>query len=209
MPDNEIEVTSMRATSIKQRTALYSILAKEEEYSNLSDYLSVDKEVTENVSRELVNSFENKTFFTPEKVMQVLQYDIQGYPTGLIAKTMGITPQQVTDVKRSDSYKLAKDEVLRSVIDGARKYMEVASIKAVKTLVQCLDSNSEKVRLAAAQDILNRSGLSAPQQIEITSTVNNFENFSDAELAEILKKESAIPKNAEVISIVPSAVIEG
>lgn len=209
MEDKAIKVTSSRKSKAMQREALYSLLATEEEYTNLSDYFGIDADRMDNLSRELSPCFGEAKLATPQNVMQILQYDIQGYTSQLIAKQVGIEVQQVYHIRQSDAYKLAREEVLKQVITGARKYMEVSTIKAVKTLVQCLDSKNEKVKLTAAQDILNRAGLGATQQIEITGNMGtSFDHFSDAELAEIMKKESIIPQNAEVIEVVADTIIE-
>lgn len=209
LTEKPVKVTTTRRSKAMQREALYSLLATEEEYTNLTDYFGLDPDRMDNLSRELSPCFGEARLATPQNVMQILQYDIQGYTSQLIAKQVGLETEQIYHIRQSDAYKVAREEVLKQVISGARKYMEVSTIKAVKTLVQCLDSKNEKVKLTAAQDILNRAGLAATQQIEITSNMGtSFEHFSDAELAEIMKKESIIPQNAEVIEIVADTIIE-
>jgi hypothetical protein len=197
-------VTSGQDASTRQRKALHTLLAKDEEYGDLASYINIDDAIGENISKELeVEPIENakRLYGSPQNIMKVLQYDIQGYPVKLIATQLGISEMGVSRIKASESYAAARAEVLGSVIEGARKYMEVATVKAVKTLIECLDSNNEKVRLTAAQDVLTRTGLSAPQQIEITNNVNNFGNYTDDELLEIMKKEKVIPSGAEVIDV--------
>lgn len=207
--ETKLKVVSTPEAETNQRKALYTILAQEEEYNDIATFVDVDTQIAENLSAELAHVFDGKTSASPKNVMAVLQLDLQGYPVAKIAQKMSMKDSQIAHIKATDSYRIAKEEVLRQVVQGARKYMEIASIKAVKTLLTCLDSSNEKIKLSAAQDILNRSGLQAPQQIEITSNVNNFEGFTTEQLEEMLKKEAIIPRRSEVIEVGAHTIHEG
>lgn len=205
-PLSVIPITPSKEAGAKQRAALHTMLANDEEYHELSEYIAMGEEIGSEIVRELktLDGEDVKlAHMSTKNVMKVLQYDIQGYPSRTIAKLINLPAHEVVRIRTTDAYLTAKEQVLGSVVEGARKYMEVATLKAVKTLVECLESSNEKIRLAAAQDVLSRTGLNAPQQIEITQTVNNFENYSDEELLEIMKKENFLPKHAEVISVGP------
>lgn len=203
-----VKLSPSRKAKSVQRQALHALLASDEEYASLEDHVDMDKTVGERIRQQLLEDFDGKPTASAANVMKILQYDMQGYSIALIAKSVGLDASQVSYIKSTDLYKDAKDEILKAVIESSRKYMEVATIKAVKTLVQCMDSISDKVRLAASQDVLNRAGLAAPQQIEITSNVNNFEGFTDDQLLEIMRKEDVVSSRAEVISIGPPDIIE-
>lgn len=207
--DKGITLSTKKEAEVKQRAALHTLLSTDEEYTELADYIDVNEDTYVALGIELDKLFDSRGLLTPATVTRILQYDVQGYNPTLIAKLMRLKPEQVRMVKSSDAYKIAKDELLNSVVTGARKYMEVATLKAVKTLMQCLDSGNERVRLAASQDLLNRAGLQAPTQIEITTQTTNFEHMSDEELAEILKKDRAIPGNAEVVHLGPATTNKG
>lgn len=204
-----LRLSSAQQSSLKQRAALHSLLAQDEEYSDLVSHIEIDPSSYDILGSEMDKLFESKGLISPATITQILQYDVQGYNPKLIAKLMNLTPEQILRIKASDAYQISRTELLNAVVSGARKYMEVATIKAVKTLVQCMDSPNEKVRLAASQDVLNRAGLQAPTQIEISTQVNNFEGLSDEELAEILRKEKAIPANGEVLKIGTSTTVKG
>lgn len=204
-----VKLSTRKVNEMKQRAALHSMLAQDEEYTDLVNYVDVDPEGHDILGVEMDKLFESKGLISPATITQILQYDIQGYNPILIAKLMNLQPDQIRRIKNSDAYKISREELLNAVVSGARKYMEVATLKAVKTLLQCMDSPSEKIRLAASQDLLNRAGLQAPTQIEISTPMNNFEGMSDADLAEILKKERAIPGKAEVVHLGASTNNEG
>lgn len=204
-----LRLSSAQQSNLRQRAALHSLLAQDEEYSDLVSHIEIDPSSYDILGSEMDKLFESKGLISPATITQILQYDVQGYNPKLIAKLMNLTPEQILRIKASDAYQISRTELLNAVVSGARKYMEVATIKAVKTLVQCMDSTNEKVRLAASQDVLNRAGLQAPTQIEISTQVNNFEGLSDEELAEILRKEKAIPANGEVLKIGTSTTVKG
>ena len=200
--NTKLKIVPTREAAAMQRNAFSAIFANEEEYQDLAEYVGADENIVDAVSKELEHKTGKASLVTPKNILAIMQLDVQGLPARRIALALSLEEGQIKYVQSSDAYKSAKEELLRQVVSGARKYMEVAALKAVKTLVTCLASQNEKVRLSAAQDILNRSGLQAPQQIEITSNVNNFEAFTTEQLAEILKKDAAIPKHAEVIEVV-------
>lgn len=207
--ENGIKLSTRKQNEMKQRAALHSMLSEDEEYRDLVNYVEIDPDAHDILGVEMDRLFESKGLISPATITQILQYDIQGYNPMLIARLMNLQPDQIRRIKSSDAYKISKEELLNAVVAGARKYMEVATIKAVKTLVQCLDSSSEKIRLAASQDLLNRAGLQAPTQIEISTQVGSFEGLSDEQLAEIMQKEKAIPARAEVVHLVPGAINQG
>lgn len=204
--DTTLRIVPQQEALRNQRAALHSMLATEEEYKDLTDYIDIDTQMADNLSEEFLDIFGGVSKAAPKAIMAVLQLDLQGHSVSGIARHIGIEEAQVRSMRASEAYRTAKEEVLRGVVVGARKFMEVASLKAVKTLVNCLDSNNEKIKLSAAQDILNRSGLSAPQHIELTTNVNNFENFTTEQLEEILKKDKVIARKSEVIEVVSEQI---
>lgn len=190
-----VKLVSTKQASLKQRMSLHQMLSEDEEYGNLGDRLHMAEEIT----TSLVKDVEGRAILASDKnVMQIVYLDVQGYPNTLIARQLGILPQQVSAIKSSDAYIATKEGVMGAVMAEARKYMQISSIKAVKTLLDCMGSSSEKIRLAAASDVLNRIGMTAPQQIELISSANGFGNFTEDELAEIVRKE-ALPKGAVIV----------
>jgi hypothetical protein len=138
---------------------------------------------------------------SPQNILKVVLMDIQGYSNIKIGKELGMAEVTVRTIKKMDSYITSKEQLLNTIIEGARQYMEAASVKAIKSLLECLDSPNERIKLMAAQDILNRVGLSTPQQIEVIQNNSNFAKYSNDELMEIMKKDKVVPKNAEVIDV--------
>jgi hypothetical protein len=202
MEDNSKEITikSQKKAERAQRAAMYTLLAGDIEYGNLTEYVSVPEDVGEALAAEIKGTMNIKVA-SDKNIMQLVMYDIQGYSAALVAKQMGITEGQVHYIKSTDGFANAKQAALDAVLDTARKFMQVSTVKAVKTLVDCMNSSSEKIRLQASIDVLNRSGLSAPTQIELFTHQNGLGNLSEEDLQEIVKKELPFGKNVEVIEI--------
>jgi hypothetical protein len=188
----------------KQRAAISALLATDEEYTNIQSYMPIDEDIGENLRRELLERPQDGTDLpkmSPQNILKVVLMDIQGYNNTKIGKELGMNESVVRTIKKMDSYITSKEQLLNTIIEGARQYMEAASVKAIKSLLECLDSPNERIKLMAAQDILNKVGLSTPQQIEVIQNNSNFAKYSNDELMEIMKKDKVVPKNAEVIDV--------
>lgn len=195
------KIRTIQKSDRMQRAALWSLLSTEEEYNNLIDFSNYQKDIELGMESEIGRLFNGERLDLKALVLKILQYDVQGYTNIVIARELDLPIERIVSVKTTETYKIAKKELLAAVLESSRKYMEISTVKAVKTLVECMDSRNEKVRMLAAQDLLNRAGLQAPQQIEIKNTTPDFAHLSDSDLEEILKKEKYIPADAEVVSI--------
>ena len=73
------------------------------------------------------------------------------------------------------------------VVNVARMFLASAGIKAVRTIIDCMDSPNDKVRLKAATEVLNRIGLTEPKKIEVIAEGSAFQSMSDEQMLELLK----------------------
>lgn len=180
----------------KQRDALHMLLSRDDEYVNMQDHIVLSEEVESSLDK---NVQEETRLVSVTNIMKLVCMDVQGFGTDAIAKNMAMSKDDVTVIRRSDAFKSAREAMMTAIIEKSRSMIEVSTMKAVKTLTECMESKNDKVKLSAAVEVLNRTGLNATQKIELTTTQNTMVNFTDDELAEILRNSSAIPTTAEVI----------
>lgn len=181
----------------QQRKSLHNILSSDEEYANLQEHIILSNETVKSSIEDIKAETNLKSV---ENVMQLIQHDIQGYGTSAISELMGVKHDDVLAIRRSDTYKALRTKVMSEIIELSKRAIEVSTIKAVKTLMECMESKNDKVKLSAAVEVLNRTGLTATQKIELTTTTHNeISSFTDEELAEILRGSQGLPANAEVI----------
>ena len=191
-----VALRGKKAASLAQRSVLRDILLADPEYENLADHIDLDKDIEDSLDADVRRE---TALLDIDGVMKVLHSDIQGLGAGQISTMYGLTVEQVKTIRRSSAYKTARQAVLAEVVNTSRNIMEVASLKAVKTLAECMNSKNEKVKLAASVEVLNRVGLNSTQKLEVTTQSANFSGLSDAELAEILR--NSVPADGyEVIT---------
>ena len=184
-------VRNVKDAKIKQRSALHDLLSGDEEYANMGDFIMLSREdmdfLKEDVSEETgLTGLGN--------VMGVIYCDIQGYSLSAMANKLGLDKMDIQKIRNSAAFKAAKDSVMQEVLKLSRQMIEVSTIKAVKTLTECMNSRVDKVRLSAAVEVLNRTGLTATQKIELTTQNNNMQNFTDDQLQEILRSNKLLPE---------------
>lgn len=99
---------------------------------------------------------------TMNAVGAVLSYTLFGLDDDEIALATGFTVDQVGRIKVSDPYTQMHDAVVRSVLDSetdlVRDLLAKNAKNAANVMVDALQSGARSDRMAAAKDILDRSG---------------------------------------------------
>jgi len=192
-----VRLRDSKSAKDKTRKALHQMLSGDDEYVNMGDHILIEETIEQNLDSDV----KKETKLTSIKnIMRLVYLDVQGYGAGAISEAMALSEHDVQLIRRSESFKLAKDAVMAEILALSRRMIEVSSIKAVKTLTECMGSKNDKVRLSAAVEVLNRTGLTATQKIELTTTNNSLAHYTDDELAEMLRGSQFIPGTAEVIT---------
>lgn len=192
-PENQIEekkkaavvpIRTISGANVKPRASLPTMLAKDDEYSDLGSYVMLSEEIESNLDADVAK----ETKLTSLKNISSLLYmDVQGYGSRHMATQLGISMEDMQKLKRSEAYTLARDTLLREIVHSAREVMEVSALKAVKTLTECMNSTNEKVKLSAATEVLDRIGLNTTQKVEVTAKNDSMMSYSEDELMEILR----------------------
>lgn len=95
-------------------------------------------------------------------VSVVLSYTLFGLADEEIAIATGLTTDQIGRIKVSDPYGQMHETIVRTVLDSetdvVRDLLSKNATRAAGVMVDALDAGSRSDRMAAARDILDRSG---------------------------------------------------
>lgn len=149
-------------------------VVKEEEMPKIVDIHGVDE----------LGKYKNRT---DVNLVKIAYYYVQGYTEKDIAEIFNVSVNTVKKIKGSDEFKAVCKTISAEIVETARLFLATSGIKAVKTLVDCLDSPNDRVRLNASTEILNRVGLKSPEKLEILARGDSFKSMSDEQLLQIVK----------------------
>lgn len=172
-------------TEIEQETVptVGDLMRKDPEYRNMGSYLGYNP--VELYRNSELAEYEGASI---HNVMNLLYMEIQGLGISRIAVALGMREEAVLHIKKSQTYIAMRDGLLKEIVDASRRVLQTATTKAVKTLYECMDSHSEKIRFAAAKEVLSRVGISATTKVDITThTETEYKNLNMEQLTEILK----------------------
>ena len=94
-----------------------------------------------------------------------------GKPTAYIVAALDKTPNWVRQ-HRKDPDVSAFVQVLQSeAVEQAKSVLVSGTAKAADTIIEIMTDGPPSIRLSAAQDLLNRIGMRAPDKKEISQTV--------------------------------------
>jgi hypothetical protein len=92
----------------------------------------------------------------------ILSYTMFGLDDGEIAIATGLPIAQIGKIKMSDPYTQMYDAIVRTVLDNetdvVRELLAKNAKSAAMVMVEALDAGTRSDRMAAAKDILDRSG---------------------------------------------------
>lgn len=166
-------------------STMAGILQKDVEYKHLSDYIPLKQSLLDSLDADVLAETKLDSV---SNVVNLLYMDVQGHSLPRICMVLGLNKHDVQEIRSTDAYSTVRQALLQEIITTSKRVMEVSTLKAVKTLYECMDSASEKIKLAAAKEILDRVGLNATQKLELTTNeISGMAKLTDAQLNEILK----------------------
>lgn len=109
-------------------------------------------------------------FLQSKPVAIVAAYSMFGLTVGDISRILNVPPHELNAIRNSEDYIRFMDSVLQNVrehdTNKVRKKLTKNAKYAASKVVALMDSESEKIALAAAQDVLNRTGHKASDTVE-------------------------------------------
>lgn len=119
-------------------------------------------------------------------LLLAFQY-MSGLTTAQSAASFHVSEAGIAKARVSSQFKAVLAQLTAATTASVRTYLAGATTKASHVLVDLLDSDSEKIQLAAAVQILDRSGIKAADKVEITTQATGVHNMSESELIELVK----------------------
>jgi len=136
----------------------------------------------------------------PAKLRAVNLYLTGSYTYNQIGKIIGVTGSTISKWLKSEDVINVMSKVQERELELSRLELNNLRHKAIGTMEDLLNSTMEQVRLGAAKDILDRTGLKAVQEKRIEQNVTTTTHvkssleeladlFIDAEDAEVIEDE--------------------
>lgn len=123
--------------------------------------------------------------------LKALKMELQGMNNKTICQEIGITEQSLikwrADPEYKEEYNKRANEMLRETMDKIKG----ATKKALDRLVELVDSDNERISLAAANSLLDRGIGKARENITIQADVQNrpLQNISEEQLKKLVQDE--------------------
>lgn len=102
------------------------------------------------------------------------------------AAYFGVHATRMGFIKRSPGFKAVLGLMSKSAVDTGRAFIAGAVAKATGVLINLLSSENDKVKLMAANSILDRAGLLPPDQMVMIERSTGVHGLSEDELVSIV-----------------------
>lgn len=149
----------------------------------LDDHVTSDSMMTV----EAEGSRSDKMKYTPIDLVKLGYMYISGMTVIQMAAATGATRMGIYKAMKTPAFKGIMTVLSATTVQVARSYIAGASMKAVNVILGLMDSEDENVRLKAATQILDRSGLRAIEQIEVTRKEGTMSAMSESDLVDIIR----------------------
>jgi hypothetical protein len=114
----------------------------------------------------------NEDFGKMNVIMLCVSYALWGLDSYAISRLMNVTPEQIDALMMSDSYTRVHKELIEAMryaeAATVHGYLTAKSHAAARVVASTLTNPSGDLRLAAAKDILDRSGFRPVDRVEHT-----------------------------------------
>jgi hypothetical protein len=107
----------------------------------------------------------------------VLVYTASGLSDTEIAVATGFTEEQINTLRQHEGYRTLEQMVLKAAREEAQSAVKSILVqgeqKAAERVVELVESEDEKIALAAAKDLLDRGGHKAKEEIDVRVDMMN------------------------------------
>jgi predicted mannosyl-3-phosphoglycerate phosphatase (HAD superfamily) len=107
----------------------------------------------------------------------VLVYTASGLSDTEIAVATGFTEEQINTLRQHEGYRTLEQMVLKAAREEAQSAVKSILVqgeqKAAERVVELVESEDEKIALAAAKDLLDRGGHRAKEEIDVRVDMMN------------------------------------
>lgn len=155
-----------------------------EDFVILNDEISKDKEVLISAPS---SSPDRKPVPCEVNYAKIAFLYIQGYTEEDIAAACNVTRDDVHRMKHSNKFKALLEAITKEVVSTSRVFLMASGLKAVRTLLMCMDSDDDRVKLKAATEVLDRVGLKSPEEINLVTKSENLHGMSETELLGVIR----------------------
>ena len=162
------------------------------EFKSMRDLLAADA-IAEYAIVEIPSADEtpHRKFRTDVNLTRFAYFFMQGYSMTQIAEALGIDKSIAVRIRSSEEFRAVLNTLSAEVIATAQVFLQASALKAVRTLIQSMDSSNEKVRLAASVEVLDRVGLKSPDKLEIIAKSDNLAALDDDQLRDLIRMNLA------------------
>lgn len=170
------------------------------EFVNINDDALVASEKEEIISEALTTPDGSPLGLKNKKIdlVKMAFLYIQGWDGKSIAKAFDTDEAVISKLKSSPKFKAVLTTLNAEIVSTARTFLAASGMKAVITLIKCMDSRDDKTKLRASTEVLDRIGIRTPEQIELIQKSDRISGMDEQQLMEFIKlgmKE--LPQNVE------------
>lgn len=127
----------------------------------------------------------------------------RGTPTRDICAETGITPAALANLKNTPDFYAYLQELRSETLEIARARLESEAVASVDRIVYLRDNApNPRLQFDASRDILDRSGLKAPERVAIKAEIG-----LSSETAELLRAILAEARQVEAITVIETRAL--
>lgn len=159
--------------------------------NEISEYVSIEETALPDEYKQPVEVVPEGTLRVSNSAkvnkLQLAYMYMQGYDTRTLAEQFECTENTIREIRASTEFKQLLGLLNHEIVSTARTFLTAAGLKAVKTLLTCMDSHDDRTKLKASTEVLDRIGLKAPEQLEIINKGDVIGKMSEDQLMEVIK----------------------
>lgn len=104
--------------------------------------------------------------------MQIMMALVEGQKPSEVCKEFGFTDSRLSVIRATALWKSKEEELTNQSLQDSLLRINSLRGSAVDALEDCLDSEDDRVRLASARDILDRTGIKAGAELAVSGDTN-------------------------------------